>query len=247
MPHYVEPKAGGFSSGLSADFSCMYLHTVRDPSLRQSGLGNVFVKNLDKAVDSKVPDPPCNTAQLQCKRRCHLTDLIAKSPTFHCALALPSDRSFCEKRDLSLCAGIAISQIFLRKARSFIVRWRCHLTDLTAKSPIFHCALALPSHRSYCEKPIFRCALSWRCLPSDRSYCEKPDGSLWAGIAISQILLHGNAQQFFSKALHDIFGLFGNILSCKARASGFGFLAKKSSAPCPCLFKVLHVGRHWKS
>ena len=90
MPHYVEPKAGGFSSGLSADFSCMYLHTVRDPSLRQSGLGNVFVKNLDKAVDSKVPDPPCNTAQLQCKRRCHLTDLIAKSP------------------DLSLCTGVAI-------------------------------------------------------------------------------------------------------------------------------------------
>ena len=50
-----------------------------------------------------------------------------------------------------------------------------------------------------------------------------------------------------NKALYDTFSLFGNILSCKAQASGFGFLAKnpvrlaRVSSKC-CMLAV--IGSH---
>ncbi len=53
-PHAAERALDTMNFTTIKDQACRIMWSQRDPSLRRSGVGNIFVKNLDETVDNKV-------------------------------------------------------------------------------------------------------------------------------------------------------------------------------------------------
>lgn len=55
LPRYAAERAlDTMNFTTIKDQACRIMWSQRDPSLRRSGVGNIFVKNLDETVDNKV-------------------------------------------------------------------------------------------------------------------------------------------------------------------------------------------------